>query len=509
MPVTQWVLQRRNLAGLLPAICAVALLSMPALAQQSPAHALAVGSISLESEAVAPQRFVAVHGRRALVAGYASDSLEVWAYPFQILSGYRVSFLPAGATTPISGADILRRVTYEPGSITRVYVGPDFVVREKLFVPLNEPGAILTYSVEGGKPVDIEVHATPVMNLMWPASVGGQEVAWDPSLSAYLLREPANGYTAVVGSPDLVAHDDVDNRTAHGAAETGFGFTLRAGASGLATAWMALNPPHAADTGLLFHKLIRDQDALYRESEAHYREYAKSLLHVETSDQRVNQAIEWSEIALDQAWVCNPDLGCGYVAGYGPSRGARRPQYDWFFAGDGLVAADAATAAGDTAHARDELKLVLRYQDKKTGMIWHEMSQRAGFLDWAGKYPYMFVHVDITFQFFGKLARHVSATGDAAFVKENWPAIESAYRYCLSVIDPSTGLPRIPPGKEGGDEQDRMSDDLGLSASWVQAADSFARTSSWTGCAGSLITALRNRQPPICRPCASATRPSR
>jgi len=56
-----------------------------------------------------------------------------------------------------------------------------------------------------------------------------------------------------------------------------------------------------------------------------------------------------AQFALDQAWACNPDLGCGYVAGYGPDRGARRPQYDWFFAGDGLTTADAAMLKAITA----------------------------------------------------------------------------------------------------------------------------------------------------------------
>jgi len=48
-----------------------------------------------------------------------------------------VAFRVAGSTTAINGQDILSRVTYEPDSITRTYLGPGFIVREKLFVPLN------------------------------------------------------------------------------------------------------------------------------------------------------------------------------------------------------------------------------------------------------------------------------------------------------------------------------------------------------------------------------------
>jgi len=138
--------------------CLLSLLTLCTAAQENPATQLFDKSVALNTEAVAPQRFIAAHGRRALIDGYASDSLEVWAYPFQILSGYRIAFRAAGATTPIDGRDILSRVTYESGSITRVYIGPDFIVHERLFVPLNLPGAILSYSIQSTHAVEIEVH---------------------------------------------------------------------------------------------------------------------------------------------------------------------------------------------------------------------------------------------------------------------------------------------------------------------------------------------------------------
>ncbi len=447
-------------------------------AQQAPPSATAENNLTLTTDAVAPQRFFAVHGRRALLDGYAAQGLEAWAYPFQIVRDYRLAFRVEGTTTSIDGRGILSRIEYKPNSVTRIYLGPDFIVREKLFVPLNQPGAILTYSIQSKKPVEIEVHATPVLNLMWPAALGGQSAAWNPSLGAFVLSEPADGFTAAIGSPDIVAHDDVVNRTSTAA---DISFTLRPNASSVARVFLVLNPPHTPDPGALLRTLIRDRETLEAESAAHISHFRDGVLQVETPDARVNQAIAWSEIALDQAWVCNSDLGCGYVAGYGPSRGARRPQYDWFFAGDGLIDADAALGAGDRTHARNELEFILRYQDRKTGMIWHELSQSASFIDWIGKYPYMYVHVDITFQFLAVVAHYVEVTGDIAFAREHWQAIAGAYRYCLSLIDPATALPRIPADKEGGNEQNRMSDDLDLSTSWAAAAAAFAQLAAHTG----------------------------
>ena len=81
-----------------------------------------------------------------------------------------------------------------------------------------------------------------------------------------------------------------------------------------------------------------------------------------------------------------------------------------------MVAVPALIAAGQYDRARQELEFILKYQDQKTGMIWHELSQSAALLDWP-KYPYMFVHVDLTFDFLSTIGDYFSATGDQDFVK--------------------------------------------------------------------------------------------
>ena len=113
-----------------------------------------------------------------------------------------------------------------------------------------------------------------------------------------------------------------------------------------------------------------------------------------------------------------------------------------------MVATRALLAAGRYERAREELEFILKFQDRKTGMIWHELSQSAGALEWR-KYPYMFVHVDLSYDFLDVVAEYYSVTGDLAFVKKNWDALQSAYRYCQSLLDSKDGLPRIPGDKQG------------------------------------------------------------
>jgi glycogen debranching enzyme len=439
------------------------------------------GASMLTSDAATAGHFFAAHGRRALIDGNSSGALEVWIYPFQILRNYQVKFQHPGATTTVDGKTILSRVDYGPASITRIYIGPDFIAREKLMVPLDKAVAVISYSIESAVPLKILVHATPVLNLMWPAGLGGQSAAWKESLPGFVLSEPLHGISATVGSGEIAAHDAIANRTTQNSESPELGFTLQPDEAGNTSIIVMLNAPHTKDPEPPLRDLIRNRDRIGSDASAHLAELQKRILLVKTPDEEVNRAIADAEIALDQAWVCNEQLGCGFVGGYGPTRPVRRPQYDWFFAGDGLVAADGALSDGDRDHARDELEFILRYQDKKTGMIWHELSQSAGFIDWASKYPYMFVHVDITFQFLETAAHYVRSTGDIAFARTHWDEIQAAYRYCRALIDPATALPRIPTDKEGGNEQERMTDDLGLSTSWVAAAKSMADLAKWTG----------------------------
>jgi glycogen debranching enzyme len=445
------------------------------------------GNLAWNTDSTGPRRFISVHGRRAALFGYpqgytrdySATGLEVWAYPLQILQSYGVAFRQQGVTTSIDGETILRRILYSPEAVTRVYAGPDFIVREKLFVPLDEPGAMIRYEVESKHPIEIEIRFIPVLDLMWPASIGGQETRWDATASAYVLSELTHQYTASVGSPDVVAHDETPNIGQRVARAPGLAFTIRAGGGHNTARVIIAGSSQGHDAGETARKLLEDDGAL-EQAARHYADLLNHALRIETPDTDVNRALSWAEVALDQAWVCNPDLGCGVVAGYGPSRKARRPQYDWFFAGDGMVAVQGLLAAGEYERARQELEFIVKSQDQANGMIWHEQSQSAGRFDWK-KYPYMFVHVDLTFDFLNTVGSYFSATGDREFVNKYWASIHAAYQYCQSLIDSKDGLPRIPSVKEGGKEQDALTDELGLSVSWAEASQAYADLSAATG----------------------------
>lgn len=78
---------------------------------------------------------------------------------------------------------------------------------------LDKPGAVIRYEVEGAAKIDVAVHFQPVMNLMWPGAVGGQYTRWDKDVPGYLISEPEHDFSAAIGSPDTISHDDTVNST--------------------------------------------------------------------------------------------------------------------------------------------------------------------------------------------------------------------------------------------------------------------------------------------------------
>ena len=423
--------------------------------------------------------FVSAKGERALVMGYP-DALEIWAYPLQLASDYRLRFRVPGTIEPIAAATLLRQVDRTATEVVRTYVGADFVVRERLFVPRQQAGAILSYEVEGRADVQLEVSFRPSLNLMWPAALGGRSVGWDATRSGYVEREPLHGFSATISSQEAIAHDDTANFARPVADRLAMLLRPRARQNGRrhAAVVFALDSAANVDGAVA----IREGEPASRiESVRHAEAVLGGSTMLETPDPAINKALASAALALDGAWACNDRIGCGTVGGYGPSRPDRRPQYAWFFAGDGLVAMEGMLEAGQFERARDELTFVTRYQDPKTGMIWHEMSQSAGLIDWVGRYPYMYVHVDITFQYLAAVRRYVATTGDLAFARTHWRSLQAAWRYCTSVIVAATGLPGIPPGKQGQNEQEDLRDDIRLSTLWVDAADGYAELAAALG----------------------------
>jgi glycogen debranching enzyme len=450
-----------------------------------PALAIRETALTLRVEATA-RRFIAAHGRRGMIVGYAAESLEGWVYPFRIFHDYRIGFRPQGSAGVIPGGTAAREVIVNPESVTRVYSGQNFTVRETLFVPLDEGGFEILYRVNSPAPMHIVVSFRPDLDLMWPGGIGGQSYGWDPDHHAFTLVESSGKYSALVGSPSAGYHSAPDSYAEPWQADRTLSLELDVPANAgdhLFPLVASLTAPPFYDAVRTYDSLLGRTPALYTEAVEHYGKLLGSGVQVETPDQRVNLAYTWARIALDQAYICNPWLGCGLVAGYGPSRDTRRPQYAWFFGGDALNNTFALEASGDHTLARDTIRFIQKYQRKDDGEIFHELSQSAGLIDWFKDYPYAYRHIDVSALYLVALRNLYRTSGDIDFVRSSWDSIKAAYEYLVSRVDPSDGLVTIPAGGWGGDETigEQVVKDVYLESVWVAGAEAFEALANLMG----------------------------
>ncbi|HEY1215503.1 MAG TPA: hypothetical protein VGE93_17875, partial [Bryobacteraceae bacterium] len=272
--------------------------------------------MTLRTEHPGTRQFLAQPGERGILQGYAGHGLEAWIYPFQIFRNYRVSIVgEGGGLTPV--ASLLAHTTVRPESVERVYIGQNFTLVEHWFVPRERPSMLLSYRLTGSRKLRLQIAFEPVLDLMWPGGIGGQESSWNAKLNAFAIHETTEKYTAYVGSPQALGHSDPADYTQPWQGHRELSFTVPLSPGETPAAIVAALTIRAKYDGVAEYQKIQ-RDGAKAEDEAR-REYAArlaQLVELQSPDAAANRAFRWAEIALEQAWVCNPYLGCGLVGGY-------------------------------------------------------------------------------------------------------------------------------------------------------------------------------------------------
>jgi glycogen debranching enzyme len=443
-----------------------------------------------------PGSYIGMVGRRSIAMGTEQGDIEVWTWPLKLLHGFNLRFQTPLYAQPIAGKDIARRVEVTPAGTTIIYSHPAFTVRQRIFAPLNEPAIVSVLEVDAVRPIEIFAEFQSDLQYAWPGSFGGQYVFWDDKEKAFVLSESRRAVNGFVGSPYTTS---ATNQPAHNVPESPN--QLRIAVGDQTTVPMPrpgepagrLTNVHASGIPIVMVGAVASRDSvreiyrrvlaniprLYAERAAHARAVTDSAMWVETPDSLFDLAVRWAAINMDEAMVCNPDLGCGLVAGYGPS-GSRgtRPGFGWYFGGDASINSLGMTGAGQYHLAREGLEFFTRYQNAE-GKIPHEISQSAGRIRWFEDYPYAFYHADTTPYWLMAWGDYWCATGDTATIRRVWPAIKRAYDWSRGTIDPTTGLMLNSKGGLGavevGDLGVGVESDIYLSAVWVVALDRVAR----------------------------------
>jgi glycogen debranching enzyme len=376
--------------------------------------------------------FLPVVGSRAGLFGNETGRLEAWVYPLKIFREFHLTFHVGDRALPAE--TLSRTLTVRPESASILYAGDSFRVRETLFVPVNEAGAVMLLDVETEQPLEIEAAFVPDFELEWPAAIGGAFVEWDAKQRAFVFGEEARRFAALVGSP--TAQD------AHSAYQTNYSSSnenslrLAVTQKGRESKVLVIAASVAgrAEAEKVYQHLSTSYSDLLRESADYYKAYLARTVTLELPDDSLQQAYDWARISTIQGLVNNPYLGAGLVAGYRTSGTSQRPGFAWFFGRDSLWTSFALNAEGDYSTTRTTLDFISKYQ-REDGKVPHEISQSASLVPWFKDYPYAYVSADATPLFIIAVNDYVSQSGDVAFARDKWDNVWRAYQFLRSSYD--------------------------------------------------------------------------
>jgi len=417
-------------------LCLLLLFSIPSLLPARPAEEHSRG---LElSRPVRTWEFLSAVGTRAGLFGNESGRMEAWVYPLKLLRDFRLQFLTEGRVLPAE--TLARTLITRPESSTIVYTGDTFSVRETFFVPVNEPGALISLEVETEFPLEIEARFLRDFQLEWPAGLGGTYSFWDKDQRTFVLGEETKKFVGLVGSPTATEErrEYQTNYSEYSVNSFRLGVTNKGKESKLIVMAGSLDGrPQAEAT---YKKLAAGYTDLLRTSAEYYRKYLNDTLSVELPDAQIQQAYDWSRVSMLQGIVNNQFLGTGLVAGYRTSGESQRPGFAWFFGRDSLWTSLALNAEGDFATTRTALQFISKYQ-REDGKMPHEIAQGASFVPWFKDFPYGYASADATPLYIIAVNDYVAESGDVAFGKEKWDSVWKAYQFLCSTYD-QRGFPK-------------------------------------------------------------------
>jgi glycogen debranching enzyme len=298
------------------------------------------------------------------------------------------------------------------------------------------------------KDITIELTFNPDLSPMWPASIGGKLSYWDKN-GFYVLSEAEWRNFAFFGG---FSGKKLGNLPAHKLAGGKLRYQIE-----LKKGYHEIPITVKAEKGR-FEKIkedfIKNKDKYtyyLKERRGILNSFLKNHLRIETPVPNINKALKCAILNINSAFVNNPELGEGLIAGYGLSGESERPGFAWYFGGDGLINSFALLNYGDFKGAKREIEFLLKFQ-RKDGKIMHELSQGAGFINWFEDFGYAYFHGDTTLYFATFLDFYLKRTGDIDLIYKYKSNINKLFKWMLKCDSDKDGIVEIKLAGAGASE---------------------------------------------------------
>lgn len=397
------------------------------------AHANGIELLQIFRPAV-PRQPWTVAGEHGAVLGREDGSFEAWMWPVKILSHFRISADLEDYNVPIDVNDLAATISVTPAETVITYSHAAFTIRQHAFASrgTDNPatGAAVYYDIDSVRPITLTFSFTPEMLPMWPApEFGRPDGEWvknGGSGGFYVLHTSKPDFSGIVAmpgtQPGILA--PYQERPHMYPLQLKLRFDPKTNKGQTFPLIMAV--ANGKDPGSEVQQVSSAIADLHRMTDNYYAHFFDTRTTVETPDPKLDEAIRWAEVAIDQMQV-KYGAETGMVAGYYESADSARPGYAWFFGRDTLWTTYAINSYGDFALTRMALDFLIHRQ-RADGKIMHEFSQSAGAIDWS-KTPYFYASADSTPLLVMAVWDYVRASGDTDYLKRNWDAVRNAFEF--------------------------------------------------------------------------------
>ena len=374
-----------------------------------------------------------VAGEYGGLLGRQNGKFEAWLWPVKILSNFKISAELADYPVPIDVNALAAEIRVTPAETIITYSHAAFTIRQHMFASRGgaspATGAVAFFEIESVRRLELTFAFTPEMLRMWPApNFGRPNGEWVPhgEGGVYVLHTDNPNFSAVVAMPHtrpgiLVPYQEHPQTYQ---LELKLSYDPKRDRGSVFPLLLALatgKAPYAQAAAI-----NASIPQLYSETQDYYTHFFDRRLIADTPDRRINEALQWAEVSIDQMQVKH-GRETGLTAGYYESADSARPGFGWFFGRDTLFTLYAVNSYGDFALTRRALDFLLHRQ-RADGKIMHEFSQSAEDVDWKST-PYFYASADATPLLIMTMWDYFRISGDLAYIKSNWEALRKAYAF--------------------------------------------------------------------------------
>jgi hypothetical protein len=383
-------------------------------------------------------------------------------------------------------------IEVHPDHTTITFSHANFTVREILFAPQQPSdgaGVLAFYQIEAVRPMTLTFRFTPEMKLMWAPSDDYPSPEWvDLQGGFYVLHLNFPDHAAAIAMPQATRGTlaPYQERPQTYPLEFVFNFDPASDSDKIFPLLLVTADTKTASTSTALGQKLRSIEgsfaSLFHDNKNYYQNFSREHLSIKTPDEEFNRAFLWAELAIEQLRVQTiTHQETALVAGFYSSGDSARPGFGWYFGRDALWTLYAVNSYGDFQLARDELEFLIHRQ-RADGKIMHEWSQTADLIDWKSL-PYEFASADATPLLIMAMNDYLKVSGDQAFVRSHWDAVEKAWNFERShdsdgdgVYENTEGSGWVESWPPGMPRQE-----IYLAALDQQASTSFAKLAQVTG----------------------------